>query len=518
MRRYFCLGIVFSIFLVSGCIKPETIDSISFLHTEDINQIISSEGGLITLSFNSTADWVASVLLSSQDAWVDVQPCQGSSGDNRITITVDKNDSYDQRTKTIRITAGTAIQDIVITQNPKYSLVVTPTSVEVDAQGGTFALDLRSNDNYEISIEDSGKSWIKEITTKGLTDNRHLFQVAPNEDITKRIGTIRIIMGAIKESVTITQKESDPVLNVSRNSFTVGAAGDKLQIEIEANVSYYPLIPSDCDWVEVLETKSISTTVLDLLVKPNENTSSRSTSIIINGLDGGITSAIEILQRGYPVLETKPATSLSGDSATLNGVLSSEAEETPLVWFYLGKVDDTLSDIIASGKKIESALSDDGSFFACVSNLELSTQYSYVACARVDGVDYYGSLMTFETQGAVVITTLPATDIEMFTGLMHGNLIINKPETSSDKVEVFFNYSSEYSSLEDIMSKGTRSYCSLDSNGDFETKAFLNNYSSKCFYVAVVSINYHFYYGEVTSFTSSNLTGVDMGVCKVVSL
>ena len=62
------------------------------------------------------------------------------------------------------------------------------------------------------------------------------------------------------------------------------------------------------------------------------------------------------------------------------------------------------------------------------------------------------------------------------------------------------------------MSKGTRSYCSLDSNGDFETKAFLNNYSSKCFYVAVVSINYHFYYGEVTSFTSSNLTGVDMGV------
>ena len=387
-------------------------------------------------------------------------------------------------------------------------------TVNVGPEGGIFSIEICANVEYNITIGESALTWLKQVNTKGIDNDKLMFETSSNEEITPRSGEIIISTKTITKTVIVSQEGADPILTVSQDSFIIGAAGGDVSFEVESNIDYAICIPNEYTWIEKNEIIDEFSSKVLLNITQNDSHIERTGIVMITGLETGISIIISVKQRGLPLIETKSATNIIGDSATLNGFLSAEAEEEPKVWFYVGIDEQSIDDIIVSGKRVESSLEADGSFSATLSGLELSTYYCFTACASIDGVNYYGDLIEFKTQDLIEITTLPANNIEMFSAQMRGNLRINRTILPSDNVQVFFNYSTSFSSVDEIMSKGTRVYSdySQSDNGDFEAKAYTINYSATCYYVAVASINNIYYYGEVKSFTTADLCGVDMGL------
>lgn len=103
-------------------------------------------------------------------------------------------------------------------------------------------------------------------------------------------------------------------------------------------------------------------------------------------------------------VETLGVTDVSEYKATLNARLEVDSKEdlSKSVWFLYGK-DDNLEDLLANGLCARSSLTEDGTFSATLQNLDLSTEYHYVALARVYDKDCFGEVLSFVSWGYTYI-------------------------------------------------------------------------------------------------------------------
>ena len=94
------------------------------------------------------------------------------------------------------------------------------------------------------------------------------------------------------------------------------------------------------------------------------------------------------------------ATSITFTSVMLYGDLStSNIKLDKSVWFIYGTTASTLADLRCYGETIPATLSSSGSFKASINNLDFGTTYYYVACAKVNDREVFGSVKSFTTAG-----------------------------------------------------------------------------------------------------------------------
>ena len=109
-KRFFYLFPLFILllFVVCSCkddnndpILPEPSPEITIPSSENLNPVLSQEGGTVSISFTTTADWTASLINTRAESWITVTPSSGSKGKNEITITATTNETYDERNATV---------------------------------------------------------------------------------------------------------------------------------------------------------------------------------------------------------------------------------------------------------------------------------------------------------------------------------------------------------------------------------------------------------------------------------
>lgn len=97
-------------------------------------------------------------------------------------------------------------------------------------------------------------------------------------------------------------------------------------------------------------------------------------------------------------VSTLDATEIALFKATLNGVLTIDSQKdfTKSVYFIVG-TDSSLEGLKSNGEKYWASLRDDGTFYRNVTDLFDYTNYYYVACASVQGMEFYGNVKSFST-------------------------------------------------------------------------------------------------------------------------
>ena len=138
-------------------------------------------------------------------------------------------------------------------------------------------------------------------------------------------------------------------------------------------------------------------------------------------------------------VHTIEASNISLFNSTINGSLQVECVDNldRSVSFIYSNTAQSIEELKKSGNKVSSSLNDDGSFSKNLSNLAHGVTYYYVACARVHEREYYGEVKSFKTDdfNATVITQ-EADKVELFSGRINGNLIIENGENL--EVSVWF--------------------------------------------------------------------------------
>lgn len=236
-----------------------------------------------SLEFEAKEDWkITTAATRNGETWYSIHPLSGGPGKAKVSISVDENTGYDERSVAITINAGkNDKKTFMISQKPVSALLVTSDRMEMKQAGGTLDIEVQANVEYKAVIADDCQSWIKPVasSTRGLTTSTVSFKVSMNEEKNKREGKIYITDGEKTETVEVFQHGGNLVL-LNENEYPVGDRGETIKVELRSNCAYGIKMPQ-VDWIkEATMTRGMSSHTVYYTISANEENEARRVKII----------------------------------------------------------------------------------------------------------------------------------------------------------------------------------------------------------------------------------------------
>lgn len=125
-----------------------------------------------------------------------------------LKLSVDENDSYDNRTGKIKLYDKNSNESVIITitQKAKGGIVIPKTEYTIDENGGILSIEVKANVDYKLAIN---SDWVTETNnnTRGLTSNMHQLKIKALTESEDRECTVAISNEKLNFSKNITIKQ-----------------------------------------------------------------------------------------------------------------------------------------------------------------------------------------------------------------------------------------------------------------------------------------------------------------------
>lgn len=234
-----------------ACKKEDTVTPEVNVLSDAASLVIEQEGGEVFIDFDSNVAWTAAV----KDAdWCTISPASGAAGAGKIKVIAVENDTNDNRTATVVITAQSVVKEVAVTQLQKNALVISgEKTFEVPADGGQIKFTVNHNMTLNITTE---ADWL--VQTKAMETSDITFDVAPNTGAA-RSAEIKVEGEGLKQTITVNQAAWEPVFEVAPTEDQwIAIAGGDVTITVNANVEYAVTVTEN-DWITMTEEDGVYT-------------------------------------------------------------------------------------------------------------------------------------------------------------------------------------------------------------------------------------------------------------------
>lgn len=197
----------------------------------------ASEGGQSEVLVNSTEAWKVSFTYSTPEEWCDISPASGEGGKTKVVITAQPNNTINDRSVMIYFKSG-KLSRTVIAKQKLQTIIATDSEYKIGADGGDVEIEIKSNVDFEFTIDESAKDWVKYETTRVLEKSTLVFRVAENEGDHNRTAEIKFNnekMGIV-EKVTIIQGYRS--FSVKQKEYILPMQGCQLLVEVNYKEPY----------------------------------------------------------------------------------------------------------------------------------------------------------------------------------------------------------------------------------------------------------------------------------------
>ena len=247
-----------------------------------------------TVSVTSNADWT----VTCPDAWVTVSPASGT-GNGSFKITVAENKTFDTRSSTVTVKAGDKSSSVKVSQLAMVpSILVSPTTAEVEAAGGTVSVDVTSNGPWTVSIP-SGAGWATADAASGEGSKKVTFTIAPNTDFEARSVDVTFAVQDKKATVKISQKAPAPTLEVNPATLSVGDEGGVLEFDVTSNAPW--TVTAAEEWISVDPASGQGDAKVTLTVAPSDVRTARNVVITVKETVGNSEKTVTVSQSAVPL-------------------------------------------------------------------------------------------------------------------------------------------------------------------------------------------------------------------------
>lgn len=243
----------------------------------------NNTAGMVELTIKAEAAWTA----SSSSSWIELSPSYGNSGTSTMKINVSPNTSINDRTGYVLLyVGGNQRIQIPVRQRGIY-VEVAKTNLAFKAKGESLSIDISSNTSWVVK---DLPRWAIASKTSGNGDDCITITANTNNSVNQRSAVFKITQEGltIGNSVTITQ--DGKFFDVSAQSLTFEDVASTKSIEIRAEDSW--TLRNDNSWVNISQTSSSGTSVINIDVSENETESLRQGIIYITMLDKTIPVSI----------------------------------------------------------------------------------------------------------------------------------------------------------------------------------------------------------------------------------
>lgn len=302
MKKLFLFAL--SAMMICGCSesgtedKPTSIIGI-YLSTNDLS--FESTGGTESIWLSYDYDGPSGGIdpqwsLTGGESWCIPSKTRGGKED-QIVFEVAENNDPDERTATFTFTCETVSTKLVVTQKQKDALTITSSKIEIDANGGLAIIEVKANIDYEYEIAKDSKDWITPKETRALQTTTLSFNINQNTSFEKREGTITVSSGKLSETVTIYQAGEKPTIVLTQDTYEVSGDGETIKVEINSNVDYETIIPSNIEWITESRTRVMSTDIKYFAIAANSPAQSRNAEISFINTEYDLSEKIIINQK-----------------------------------------------------------------------------------------------------------------------------------------------------------------------------------------------------------------------------
>lgn len=195
-----------------------------FITTPDYN--LSNEAHTLSVEVKANVEFE----VTSQAEWIKYVETKALTP-STITLTVEANETYDDRTGTVLVKQKNGDLSGTITVNQKQTdyMTIAPTSFEVSNATETVIIEIKDNVSYSVVIPDEAKSWISvaaNTQTKALVDDKVTLAIAQNTTYDDREASVTIKQtdGALSGTVIIKQAYGEGLI-VEKTSYEIERQG-----------------------------------------------------------------------------------------------------------------------------------------------------------------------------------------------------------------------------------------------------------------------------------------------------
>ena len=295
---YFCLAAV----LLTACAQAEIqVDTNNLTERYGENAIIETSGNITLVfsdaegsklvKFTSNKPWTAE-FEGEKPEWLSFTPASGEDKEVQMKLTVKQN-GYDNRTASVRITSEDKAVHFRIEQKQKDALTVTQSSFEVPGDGGEIQIEVRTNINFTYEVSSNATSWVKPLQTKGMSTHTLKFQVLPTDVQKERTATIKIgSPNRTSETITVTQ---GPKYHLDApTSCSVADNRSEFIVRFDSNAKVVAECPDS--WIRQVTTYKSDGKSLQFVAEENPGVSSRRGSIVLKSDDNLISATVKVTQ------------------------------------------------------------------------------------------------------------------------------------------------------------------------------------------------------------------------------
>ncbi len=237
--------------------------------------------------------------------WIRKAPTRGLT-EEVLTFTVDVNPTVEQRRGVISFTGqdaqGNELKtDVeVIQAGEDRVLVLSEKEFTVSDKGETIEIEVTSNLDLVISMDEDTKQWIEESSTRTVTTSSRFFRVASNAGYNPRAGHITFTDpgSGLTETVTVNQLQKDALV-VGEGTVYIGSEGGSFQVVLGHNIDFEFTI--DADWLKKFDTRAFYEETLSFVAEPNTSLEERTGTISFRGKDAAgkeLKTDVLVIQKG----------------------------------------------------------------------------------------------------------------------------------------------------------------------------------------------------------------------------
>lgn len=309
MKRIFTIIATLLALILVACEKETvlTIDQTSLSFTDT--------GGSQTISLTANKPWS----VKCDQSWCKVSPSSGEeAASSKISISCDANTTYDARNCTVTFTCAELTKAISVTQATNNGLLVSQTSYELTKAAQQLNIQVQANVKFSVEVDAGCKDWITYKTTKGLTTNTVVLDIAENNSYDSREGKVTIKQdgGNLSSTVVIKQGQTNGLF-LTTSEYNLSNENHTLTVEVKSNIDFE--VKSEADWIKYVETKGLKTNQIILDVSANDGYDKREGTVVVKQKNGDLSGTIKIKQdEKYGILVTQSEYNLSNEAQTID--------------------------------------------------------------------------------------------------------------------------------------------------------------------------------------------------------
>lgn len=235
-----------------ACKPEEQITPEVTVNSDAAALVIEQEGGEVLIDFDANVEWTAAFKGAAD--WCTLSPASGAAGPNKVKVIAVENETNDNRTVTVVITAQTAVKEVVVTQLQKDALVISgEKTFSVPSEGGEVKFAVNHNLAIDVTTD---ADWLTQ--TKAMETSEITFAVAANTGA-ERTAEIVVKAGALKQTLTVTQAAWVPKFDVEPAADQwIAVGGGSVSVTVDANVEYTVTVGEN-DWLTVTNDGGVYT-------------------------------------------------------------------------------------------------------------------------------------------------------------------------------------------------------------------------------------------------------------------